>query len=103
MECSLVEEEECRTITEELCEEAQYLTVLDSYGNEVGTGTSGQNIDSYGAPLAPPLKEEGEPRPPDSLYMYLHLFHYNYIGKCLDFSPVKTLNEINSRGFMSGG
>ena len=69
VECSLVEEEECRTITEELCEEAQYLTVLDSYGNEVGTGTSGQNIDSYGAPLAPPLKEEGEPRPPDSLYI----------------------------------
>ena len=59
-----MEQEECRTITEELCEEAQYLTVLDSYGNEVGSGTSGQNIDSYGAPLAPPLKEEGEPRPP---------------------------------------
>ena len=55
-----MEQEECRTITEELCEEAQYLTVLDSYGNEVGTGTTGQNIDSYGAPLAPPLKEEGE-------------------------------------------
>ena len=55
-----MEEEECRTVTEELCEESQYLTVLDSYGNEVGTGSSGQNIDSYGAPLAPPLKEEGE-------------------------------------------
>ena len=59
-----MEQEECRTITEELCEEAQYLTVLDSYGNEVGTGTTGQNIDSYGAPLAPPLKEEGELRQP---------------------------------------
>ena len=55
-----MEQEECRTITEELCEESQYLTVLDSYGNEVGSGTTGQNIDSYGAPLAPPLKEEGE-------------------------------------------
>ena len=67
-----MEQEECRTITEELCEEAQYLTVLDSYGNEVGSGTSGQNIDSYGAPLAPPLKEEGEPRPP-ALYSALLL------------------------------
>ena len=59
-ECSLVEEEECRTVTETLCEESQYLTVLDSYGNTVGAATTEQDIDTYGAPLAPPIKTKGE-------------------------------------------
>ena len=57
--CNLVEEEECRTVTETLCQEPQYLTVLDSYGNTVGSASTDQDIDTYGAPLAPPLKGEG--------------------------------------------
>ena len=58
--CNLVEEEECRTVTETLCQEPQYLTVLDSYGNTVGSASTDQDIDTYGAPLAPPLKGEGQ-------------------------------------------
>ena len=58
--CNLVEEEECRTVTDTVCEESQYLTVFDSYGNTVGSASTDQSIDTYGAPLAPPLTGEGQ-------------------------------------------
>ena len=55
-DCKVVEENECRTLTETVCGDVQYETKLDSYGNPINNNNNNnnnQNVDSYGAPLAP--------------------------------------------------
>ena len=54
----MVEEKECKTLTETVCGDVQYETKLDSYGNPINTNTIGQDVDSYGAPLAPPVQQD---------------------------------------------
>ena len=59
-QCSIVEDEECKTITEQICDEVQYVTKLDSYGNIATQSplSPQQDVDSYGAPLAPPVQQD---------------------------------------------
>ena len=53
----MVEQNECKTLTETVCGDVQYETKLDSYGNPINNNI-GQDVDSYGAPLAPPVQED---------------------------------------------